>query len=241
MTPRRRADMLLVERGLFESRAKAQAAIAAGLVMADGAGRARLRMRVPPMPSCARKPAIPACRAAASSSATRSTTSASPVAGRICLDVGASTGGFTEVLLARGAGASTPSMSGATSCTQACAAAPEVVVLERPTSAGSIRRGWPRRPSLVTIDVSFISLKLVLPAALALAQRPALLVALIKPQFEAAAPDIKKGIVRDAGGPAAVVRRDRRTSRAARLAVIGLIPSRSRAATATRVLIGAAA
>ena len=96
------------------------------------------------------------------------------VAGRVCLDVGASTGGFTQVLLARGArrvyavdvgtGQLHPSLRATSRASSRS---------RRPTSARSIRRGSTSRPGLHVIDVSFISLKLVLPAAIALASRPA--------------------------------------------------------------------
>src|SRR3954469_6700127 len=103
MTTRMRADRLLVERGLFESRAKAQAAIAAGGVTADGAPIAKPSAEIAVDAALAATPAPPWV-------ARGGVTLAAPVdqfamtrAGRVCLDVGASTGGFTEVLLARGA------------------------------------------------------------------------------------------------------------------------------------------
>ena len=138
-------------------------------------------------------------------------------AGRICLDVGASTGGFTQVLLARGAKGVYAVDVGRDQLHRKLRARSEVVVLE-----GTDIRGLPPSrlappPTFVTVDVSFISLKLVLPAALALAQPPALLVALIKPQFEAGRIHVKKGIVRDASIHAAVVRRSGAQRRGARL------------------------
>ena len=99
MTNRQRADRLLVERGLFESRARAQAAIAAGRVTRR---RRRVQqgrpMRSPPAPSSRPSRSILSCRAAASSLRPRSTIFMLDVGGRVCLDVGASTGGFTQVL-----------------------------------------------------------------------------------------------------------------------------------------------
>ena len=117
--------------------------------------------------------------------------------GRVCLDVGASTGGFTEVLLAHGAARVYAVDVGRGQLHESLRARPEVVSLEET----DIRTLSPARfevaPDLVTVDVSFISLKLVLPAALAFAKRPAQLVALIKPQFEAGRAALKKGVVRD--------------------------------------------
>ena len=148
-------------------------------------------------------------RAAASSLRRRSIISRSTSTGRVCLDVGASTGGFTEVLLVRGARASMPSMSARPAARTRCAAALRSCRWSKPISARSIRRACSEPPDFATVDVSFISLKLVLPAIGKLLAPRANLVALIKPQFEAARRDIKKGIVRDAAVHAAGLRRHR--------------------------------
>jgi 23S rRNA (cytidine1920-2'-O)/16S rRNA (cytidine1409-2'-O)-methyltransferase len=125
-------------------------------------------------------------------------------AGRVCLDIGASTGGFAEVLLARGARRVYAVDVGRGQLHPRLQARPEIVALEMT----DIRKLNParlnERPDLITIDVSFISLKLVLPAALALAAPRAELVALIKPQFETGGRNLKKGIVRDPAVQAAV-------------------------------------
>src|SRR6266702_4405711 len=143
MTNRMRADRLLVERGLFESRAKAQAAIAAGLVTADHAPVAKPADEIPADAVLRAAPAHPyVSRGGVKLAAALDHFRFDPK-GRVGLDVGASTGGFSEVLLARGP------------------------------------------PVATVIDVGFASLTLVVPAALALARRPAALVALVKPQFEA--------------------------------------------------------
>src|SRR5689334_1398149 len=103
MTTRRRADILLVERGLFESRARAQAAIAAGLVMADGVPLRKPSELVSEVATLEATPEHPwVSRGALKLVAALDYFGFDP-AGRVCLDVGASTGGFTEVLLARGA------------------------------------------------------------------------------------------------------------------------------------------
>jgi 23S rRNA (cytidine1920-2'-O)/16S rRNA (cytidine1409-2'-O)-methyltransferase len=125
------------------------------------------------------------------------------VAEKICLDVGASTGGFTEVLLARGARRVFAVDVGRGQLHARLRARPEVVSLE----ATDIRTLDPARiepAERVAVDVSFISLRLVLPAALALAAPHAALVALIKPQFEAPRRHRKRGVVRDAATHAAV-------------------------------------
>lgn len=206
MIPRQRIDRLLVERGLFESRAKAQAAIAAGRVSADEVTVAKASDEVSTEAVLRAEPAHPwvsrgGLKLAAALDHFRFDAMFDP-SDRTCLDVGASTGGFTQVLLAHGArrvyavdvgrGQLDPSLRGR----------PEIVSLEATDIRRLDRATLPERPDVVTIDVSFISLKLVLPAALTLAQLPASLLALIKPQFEVGRGNTKrggtkKGIVRD--------------------------------------------
>jgi len=201
---RQRADRLLVARGLFESRAKAQAAIEAGLVSADGAVVRKASEEIAGDAALRAKPAHPfVSRGGVKLAAALEHFGFDP-RGRVCLDVGASTGGFTEVLLERGARKVYAVDVGRGQLHGSLRARTEVVALE----ATDIRTLSPDRfdapPGLVTIDVSFISLKLVLPAALALAKPPAALVALIKPQFEAGRAALKKGVVRDPAVHAAV-------------------------------------
>lgn len=197
MSERRRADRLLVERGLFDSRAKAQAAIAAGLVTANDALVRKASEEIDVDARIAASAAHPyVSRGGVKLAAALDRFDFDPQ-GRVCLDVGASTGGFTEVLLARGARRVYAVDVGRGQLHASLRARPEVVSLEET----DIRTLPPARleeaPDLVTIDVSFISLKLVLPAATALVKRPAQLVALIKPQFEAGRAALKKGVVRD--------------------------------------------
>ncbi len=115
----------------------------------------------------------------------------------MCLDVGASTGGFTQVLLERGAKRIYAVDVGCGQLHVSLRGNPQVVSLEETDIRTLSLERFGERPALVTIDVSFISLKLVLPSALALATAPAHLVALIKPQFEAGRAAVKKGIVRN--------------------------------------------
>ena len=195
---RRRADIVLVERGLFESRAKAQAAIAAGLVTADDAPVRKASDTIAPDAALAATPAFPwVSRGGVKLSDALDRTGVN-VAGHVCLDIGASTGGFTEVLVARGARAVYAVDVGTSQLHSRLRGRLEIVSMEG-TDIRTLDPGrLAERPDFVTIDVSFISLKLVLPAALALATRPAKLLALIKPQFEAPRSRIKNGIVRDA-------------------------------------------
>jgi 23S rRNA (cytidine1920-2'-O)/16S rRNA (cytidine1409-2'-O)-methyltransferase len=195
MTVRQRADRLLVERGLFESRAKAQAAIEAGLVTANDtlvrkaseiiAGDANLQ-------ASAAYPHV--SRSGLKLAAALDHFKFDPRS-RVCLDAGASTGGFTQVLLERGARQIYAVDVGRDQLHQSLRARPEIISLEETDIRNLALPG--EHPDLVVIDVSFISLKLVLPAALGLAKMPAQLVALIKPQFEAGRAALKRGIVRD--------------------------------------------
>jgi 23S rRNA (cytidine1920-2'-O)/16S rRNA (cytidine1409-2'-O)-methyltransferase len=204
MTERKRADQLLVERGLFESRTRAQAAIAAGLVTADGIVLRKSSDGVAvnaTIEAALEHPWV--SRGGLKLVAALDHFGFDP-AGRACLDVGASTGGFTEVLLARGARRSYAIDVGHGQLHARLRERAEVVSLEET----DIRTLDPARlaepPDFAVADVSFISLKLVLPALGSLLRRPAQLIALIKPQFEAGRTHLKKGVVRDAAVHAAV-------------------------------------
>ena len=204
MTTRQRADLLLVARGLFESRAKAQAAIAAGLVTADDRPVRKPSDGIALDARLDAAPAFPWVSRGGVKLAHALDRLAIDVAGQVCLDVGASTGGFTDVLLARGARRVYAVDVGRDQLHAGLRGRPDIVSLE----ASDIRTLDPTRidepPDVVTVDVSFISLKLVLPAALRLAAPRTWLVALVKPQFEAPRKTIKKGVVRDPDVHAAV-------------------------------------
>lgn len=194
----KRIDVLLVERGLFESRARARAAIDAGLVTADGKQIAKASEIVAPGAALTAEPAHPYVSRGGVKLAGALEHYPIDVEGHVCLDVGASTGGFTEVLLANGAslvfaidvghGQLHPSLHGH----------PKIVSMEETDIRNYEGKRLPARPDIVVIDVSFISLKLVLPVALSLAAAPMHLLALIKPQFEAARKHSKRGVIRNA-------------------------------------------
>jgi 23S rRNA (cytidine1920-2'-O)/16S rRNA (cytidine1409-2'-O)-methyltransferase len=204
MTVRRRADRLLVERGLFESRAKAQAAIAAGLVVADQKPVAKASEEIPVDCLLQAAPAHPyVSRGGVKLAAALDHFRFDP-AGRVCLDVGASTGGFTDALLQRGARRVYAVDVGHSQLHASLRAKSEVVSLEHTDIRKLDRARLPELPDFIVADVSFISLKPVLVPALWLARRPAHLIALIKPQFEAGRSHLKKGIVRDVEIHAAV-------------------------------------
>ena len=230
MTERMRIDRLLVERGLFESRAKAQAAIEAGRVVADEMPVTKASLELPVDAVLRAAPAHPfVSRGGVKLAAALDHFGFDP-AGETCLDVGASTGGFTDALLARGAERVYAVDVGHGQLHPRLRARPQVVGLERtdirdlaPPALAPGALAPP--PSLVVVDVSFVSLRLVLPAALALALPPARLVALIKPQFEAGPAQVKKGIVRDAKVHAAVTAAVEQTVMGLGWTVLGIIPS----------------
>ena len=201
MTKRKRADLLLVERGLFESRARAQAAIAAGRVTADGVVLRKPSGAIAPEAVLDAAPEHPwVSRGGLKLAAALDHFGFDP-AGRVCLDVGASTGGFTDVLRARGARRVYAVDVGRGQLHPKLRGDPAVVSLEQTDIRALDSLAEP--PDFAVVDVSFISLKLVLPAVDRLLRRPAQLVALIKPQFEAGRSQAKKGIVRDAAVHAA--------------------------------------
>jgi 23S rRNA (cytidine1920-2'-O)/16S rRNA (cytidine1409-2'-O)-methyltransferase len=198
MSLRRRADIVLVERGLFESRAKAQAAIAAGLVRAGGMPVRKASEPIAADAAISAEPAFPWVSRGGVKLDHALDHLGFAVAGRACLDVGASTGGFTQVLLSRGARRVYAVDVGTGQLHASLRGDARIVAIEATDIRALDPRALAERPDVVTIDVSFISLRLVLRPALALAGRPAHLVALIKPQFEAPREHIKKGIVSDA-------------------------------------------
>jgi 23S rRNA (cytidine1920-2'-O)/16S rRNA (cytidine1409-2'-O)-methyltransferase len=198
MTTRQRADRLLVARGLFESRARAQAAIAAGRVTADGIAVRKASEEISPAASIVAEPEHPYVSRGGVKLAAALDHFQIDVAGRICLDVGASTGGFTEVLLARGARRVYAIDVGRNQLHPRLHGRNDIVSIEETDIRTLDPARLPEQPDLATVDVSFISLKLVLPAIGKLLKDRATVVALIKPQFEAQRRDIKKGIVRDA-------------------------------------------
>jgi 23S rRNA (cytidine1920-2'-O)/16S rRNA (cytidine1409-2'-O)-methyltransferase len=197
MSVRRRADVLLVERGLFESRAKAQAAIAAGLVTANSIPVAKAAEEILIDAVLCAEPAHPyVSRGGVKLAAALDHFHFDP-RDRVCLDVGASTGGFTDVLLARGARQVYAVDVGHDQLHKSLRERKEVSVLENTDIRKLDPALIPEPPDFVVVDVSFISLQLVLPATLAFVKAPGKLTALIKPQFEVGRAHLKKGIVRD--------------------------------------------
>lgn len=195
---RKRADLLLVERGLFQSRARARAAIEAGLVTANDKAVAKPSEPVPADAVLQAEPAHPYVSRGGVKLAGALEQYQIPIEGHVCLDVGASTGGFTEVLLANGAALVFAIDVGHDQLHPSLRDSPKIVSMEQTDIRKLAGKRLPARPDVVTIDVSFISLRHVLPAALSLAAAPMHLLALIKPQFEAQGRHGKGGIIRDA-------------------------------------------
>jgi 23S rRNA (cytidine1920-2'-O)/16S rRNA (cytidine1409-2'-O)-methyltransferase len=188
---KKRLDVLLVERGLVESRAQAQALVLAGLVPGfDKAGTQvdediELTVESPP----------PYVSRAGHKLANALDAFGLEVTGLDCCDVGASTGGFTDVLLQRGAARVIALDVGYGQLHPRLRNDPRVTVMER-TNARHVT-ALPFPPQLVTCDVSFISVKLALPPILRLAAPGWHALVLVKPQFEAGRAEAQKGVVRD--------------------------------------------
>jgi 23S rRNA (cytidine1920-2'-O)/16S rRNA (cytidine1409-2'-O)-methyltransferase len=196
---RSRLDLEIARRGLAESREAAQRLIMAGRVRVNSRPAAKADLRVD---SDAPIAIIAGAKEYASRGAYKLIAAldhfAIDATGRCALDVGASTGGFSDILLRRGAAKVIALDVGYGQLAEALRVDPRVIVIDR-TNIRYVRPDdLPYRPNLVTIDVSFISLKLVLPALMPLLAKPADLIALIKPQFEAGRGQVGKGgVVRD--------------------------------------------
>jgi 23S rRNA (cytidine1920-2'-O)/16S rRNA (cytidine1409-2'-O)-methyltransferase len=222
---RKRADVVLVERGFFASRARAQEAIAAGLVTVNGAVIRKASDAVPEEAVItAEQPHPYVSRGGVKLAAALDVFQIDPK-DKICLDIGASTGGFTEVLLNRDAAHVYAVDVGHGQLHPTIAGHARVTNLEG-TDARALNADLiPQAADLLVSDVSFISLKLVLPSAVALLKRQAELAVLVKPQFEAGRDPVKKGIVRDGAVHRAVCEDMRAFVSSLGFEVMGLIPS----------------
>lgn len=225
---------MLVERGLAETRARAHALLLAGRVRVGAAGAERTDRK--PGEQVARDLAISLVERAPFVSrggeklcGALETLGIDPM-GRICLDVGASTGGFTDCLLQRGARRVYALDVGRGQLAESLRVDPRVVSLERthvrrllPDDTEAVR--LPELVSLAVIDVSFISLTRVLGAVLSAVEPRGTIVAMVKPQFEAGPKDAPKGVVRDPAVRSATVARVRHHARELGLSVEGEVES----------------
>jgi 23S rRNA (cytidine1920-2'-O)/16S rRNA (cytidine1409-2'-O)-methyltransferase len=201
VTPKTRLDVLLCERGLFETRSRAAAAVLAGEVRVGARGSriakpgqlvaSDVEVTVDELPRYVSRGGIKLANALESSGL--------EPAGRRCLDVGASTGGFTDCLLQHGAAHVTAVDVAYGELSWRLREDPRVTVLER-VNARSLRLdALPYAPDLIVADVSFISLRTVLPAVLATAAASFDAMMLVKPQFEVGRGMVPRGgVVRDA-------------------------------------------
>ncbi|MDP9290856.1 MAG: TlyA family RNA methyltransferase [Verrucomicrobiota bacterium] len=195
---RMRLDQLLVERGLIDSREKARRAIMAGEVRVGDAvvDKAGTRVAADALLTLAAPPRFVG-RGGLKLEAALDHFAIDP-GGRICLDIGASTGGFTDCLLQRGAGRVYAIDVGHSQLDWKIRSDPRVVVREKINARFLSRDNVPESIDVCVIDVSFISLTLILPPAFELLSPHGVIVALIKPQFELRKTDVGKGgIVRD--------------------------------------------
>jgi len=203
-----RIDAVLAERGFFPSRSAAAGAVRAGEVRVGEDGPLALRpsqlvdpdadLRIDDGPRFVSRGGVKlenALRALAID-----------VNGRECLDVGASTGGFTDCLLQRGAARVAALDVAYGQIDRRMREDPRVTVIERLNARELVPAGLPFRPSLATIDVSFISLGKVLPAVAATLARGGEVLAMVKPQFELGRERVRKGVVRDAADRREAVR-----------------------------------
>jgi len=194
-----RADLLLVERGLAASRSEAQSLLMAGLVWSGDRRVEKPGARLKPdAPLAVRGRPHPYVSRGGVKLAHALDAFAIDPAGLVCLDLGASTGGFTDVLLRRGAAKVHAVDVGHGQFDWKLRNDARVVLHERTNARSLAREQVPEPIDLIVCDVSFIGLEIALPAALALAAPGGFLIALIKPQFEVGKGRVGKGgIVRD--------------------------------------------
>ena len=231
--PKQRLDVVLVERGLAPTRERARALILAGQVTVDGAvlakagapvgADARVALSTPDHPYVGRGGLKLAGALDAFAIDPRA---------RRALDVGASTGGFTDVLLQRGAESVVALDVGRAQLDWRLRTDPRVIVREGVNARALTPDDVPHRVSIVTIDVSFISLKHILPALPPFLDPDADVVALVKPQFEAGRGEVgKHGVVSDPAVHAAVVARATEYAARCGLTRVAMAPSAITGAT----------
>lgn len=199
---RTRLDLLLVERGLAPTRARAQALVLAGRVRVGTGDAARRNLKSGDLVDRAADVEVAAAREWVSRGAHKLTAALDAFgiepAGLACVDVGASTGGFTQVLIARGAARVYALDVGYGQLAEPLRQDPRVISMERVNARTLVPAALPEPMDLAVVDVSFISLALVLgPIRSVLRDGRGPIVALVKPQFEAGRADAKGGVVRD--------------------------------------------
>jgi 23S rRNA (cytidine1920-2'-O)/16S rRNA (cytidine1409-2'-O)-methyltransferase len=192
-----RLDALLVERGLVATRSRAQALIMAGRVTVDGSPATKAGTPTAPEAELAVAASDRYVSRGGEKLHTGLEAFAVDPAGLRCLDLGSSTGGFTDCLLQHGAAAVAAVDVGRHQLHERLRGDPRVTLLEGVNARMLEAEQLPFAPALITADVSFISLRLVLPPAVACAEPEWRAVVLVKPQFEAGRDRVRKGVVRD--------------------------------------------
>jgi 23S rRNA (cytidine1920-2'-O)/16S rRNA (cytidine1409-2'-O)-methyltransferase len=224
--PRVRLDQLVVEKGLAPSRERARALILAGQVRVDGQPHTKAGTRVDPAADVALiAPDHPYVGRGGLKLAHALDTFGIQVEGREALDIGASTGGFTDVLLQRGAARVVALDVGHGQIDWTLRNDPRVVVIEHFNARRLQPADLPGPVDLVTIDVSFISLRQILPVVPPVLRGAADVIALVKPQFEAGRGEVGKGIVRDADVQARVLEEVSAAAREVGLTPVASTPS----------------
>jgi 23S rRNA (cytidine1920-2'-O)/16S rRNA (cytidine1409-2'-O)-methyltransferase len=185
---RQRADLVLVARGFFETRARAQAAIAAGCVSVEGATITKASDKIATSAAIVATAPHPWVSRAGLKLVAALEASGIDPRGQHCLDLGASTGGFTEVLLVHEAAHVTSVDVGRAQFHASLIGHPKVNLLEGTDARALTADHFETKPKLVVADLSFTGLAKVLPVPLALVADTADLITLIKPQFEAGGP-----------------------------------------------------
>jgi len=229
---RLRLDLALVHRGLAAGRAQAQAAVLAGEVLVDGRRASKPGQSVAPSSQLEmqRRPQA-ASRGAGKLEAALGRFAVDPT-GLVCLDIGASTGGFTDTLLQHGAQRVYAVDVGYGQLLWRLRQDRRVCVLERTNARRLSRAEVPEPIGLAVFDVSFISLGKVTPPALALLSTVGAVIALVKPQFEAGPRDVPRGgVVRDPMIHRRVLEEVSHTLQAQGLGLLGLMPSPVRGAS----------
>ncbi|HXH83880.1 MAG TPA: TlyA family RNA methyltransferase [Candidatus Tectomicrobia bacterium] len=208
MASRVRIDRLLVDKGLVESRERAARLVLAGDVLIDGQRVAKVSALVPEDAEIEIRGRSPYVSRGGEKLVHALDHFNVAVAGRTCIDVGASTGGFTDCLLQRGAARVYAVDVGTGQLDAKLRKDPRVTVMEKMNARTLDPRLFDEPPSLAVVDVAFISLEKVLPAVFAVLAPRSEVVALVKPQFEVGREQVGKGgVVRDPALHRAVVQR----------------------------------
>jgi 23S rRNA (cytidine1920-2'-O)/16S rRNA (cytidine1409-2'-O)-methyltransferase len=225
-----RLDQLIADRGLAESRSRAQALLLGGKVRVGAGDGARFDRKPGDLvdPEIALEVAVPepyVSRGGHKLAAALDAFSVDP-AGRVCLDVGASTGGFTDVLLQRGARRVYAVDVGRGQLAEPLRRDSRVISMERTNARSLTAASLPEPVSLASVDVAFISLRLVLgPIASTFGPEGGDLIPLVKPQFEAGRAETKGGVVRDPAVHERVLREVTDAAESMGLVAVGSIPS----------------